>query len=178
MSRSVGGGGMNLGMPWGVFWDRALTPGPPGPQGPPGERGPEGPPGPPIFLDAIPAELAADVLLTGTGFITSILPLFIPEGRVIVTATVAVANRSENPHGVDVWMVPTPPPLAYGGPRSGHIDLGPGGYGSIALGPVAATVQPEGTTLNLVAQRDGTYPSDAVWVVEGTELANRAGATG
>lgn len=45
MARGGIGGGLNLGMPYGVGWSpyrQAVTPGPPGPQGPPGDRGEPG----------------------------------------------------------------------------------------------------------------------------------------
>jgi hypothetical protein len=118
-----------------------------------------------------------DVQLPSQGA-TQVLSLDLPAGQAIVTATVAVTNRGDNDHQVDVWFTATNPAgMNIAGPRSAQIGLAPGLDASVTLGPVVASL-PNPTTLLLIAQRDATVPSDGVWVTEGTALMNRAGATG
>lgn len=155
-------------------------PGPPGPAGAPGERGEQGPPGPPAITEVLAAELPfdGDIRLPPVGAAT-VLRLHVPPGRIVVSATVAVVNRGVNPHRVDVWMTGQPPPRLIFGARAGQAWLGPGHVASITIGPAFADVDtPDGIDGVLVAQRDGTDPDDEVWVTEGTEMLNRAGATG
>jgi len=179
------GGGLNLGLPYGVTWPRgAVTPGPPGPAGPPGppgERGPQGDPGPPgdpavadLFFAELPYD--GDVLINPTP--TNVLTLDVGPGRYMAQAAVTFANRSANPHQVNVWFTAVPPPLSIGGPRAAHLDLQPGQVETVALGPAYAVTGDRGTQAIMVAQRDTSFPADAVYAVEGTDLLNRAGATG
>lgn len=197
MSRYAGGGGFNLGQPYGLFWPRsAATPGPPGPEGPPGPAGPPGPPGekgdrgdlgdigppgPPLIAQIVAAELPFDGdVLIPAGRIGQVLTLDVPGGRAIVSASVAIANRGANPHEVDVWfgLGSTPPGgINFAGPRSAQVGIAAGAHASVSIGPLVATVAGM-VTVVLVAQRDADYPDDQVFALEGTDLTNRAGATG
>jgi len=167
-------GGLNLGTPFGVRWGG--PPGPPGPDGPPGPPGPPGPSGPPIVADVVATELAADVAIRTA--LVSVLTLAIPAGRVLVTGLVGLVNRSDNPHAIDVWLNAVPPPASFVGPRAAHVALPARGFASVGIGPVVAVVGAGGTSAVVVAQRDATFPDDEVYAIEGTELLNRAGATG
>jgi hypothetical protein len=152
-------------------------PGDPGRDGDPGRPGDIGPPGPAAVTTVFTAELeyGGDVLLP-PGRLASVLVLDVPAGRYVVSATVALSNLGQTAHHVDLWFAALPSPLNIAGPRSAQVDLPPGGYASVTLGPVAATVGP--VTLNVIGQRDATNPEDPVWVNEGTGLVNRSGATG
>ena len=187
-----GPGGLNLGLPFGVGWSRAAsTPGPPGPQGPPGDRGepgppgppgldgPQGPPGPPVLASVVADELPYDGnVLLSAGRLTQVLTIAVPPGVTLVFAAMALANRGDNPHEVDVWFGSSSPPTGgIAGPRAAQVSIPPSGHASVTLGPVVAT----GTgpaSVSLIAQRDATFPDDQVFALEGTELVNRAGATG
>jgi hypothetical protein len=192
----VSRGGLNLGMPYGVFWNRAaVTPGPPGPQGPPGERGepgppgergdigppgPQGPPGEPgasADLHVYAAELPFDGDIRLGGFATQVLSVAVPAGHYQGSANVAISNRTDTPYRVDVWFTVVGGSANIGGPRATQALVPPQSATSIALGPVFATLLND-AIVQLVAQRD-PLPQDAdVWVTEGTDLMNRAGATG
>ena len=196
MSRGVGGG-YNLGSPFGVFWPRgiAATPGPPGPQGPPGERGEPGPPGdrgepgppgergepgPPgasADLHAYAAEIpfAGDVRVSSV--ITSVLSLPIPAGTYQASANVAISNRTDTAYRVVVWVTMLGGSPNMSGPRAVEATLPPQSSTSVALGPVLITIA-GAATVQLLAQRDGTPGAVEVWITEGTDLSNRAGATG
>lgn len=181
-------------MPFGVFWGpqggSATTPGPPGPQGPPGERGEPGPPGekgeqgevgPPAITVVYTAELPydGDVQLSPQGFITEVLSLGVPGGAYVVTASMGLANREADPLDVVVYATSVPPPLQFAGPRSGQATIPPGGAVTVTLGPFVAEVQAAGVVATLVAQRaPGPAGGGGVWATEGTQLGNRAGATG
>ena len=180
-------GGRNLGLPYGVGW---LGPqGPPGEPGPPGDRGEPGPPGdrgepgepgPPAITDIYAAELifGQDIQLPAVG-LASVLSLELPEGRFVVSGAAAVVNAGANPHTVELWFSPSAtPPLSAAGPRAAQVQLAPGAAATVSLGPVLVLIGPAGLPFDLVARRDGTYPADAVTVREGTEMSNRAGATG
>jgi hypothetical protein len=197
------GGGRNLGTPGGVGQLRlASTPGPPGPQGPQGERGepgppgdrgdpgppgdrgdpgPPGPPGDPAVTQALAVELTfgQDILLPA-GRLQSVLALAVPAGRWFVSASATLENRSTTDfHEVDLWFAALPPPQnGVVGPRACHARMPPGGYITVALGPVVADLGTLPASVQLLAQRDPDVPADEVWVVEGTGLVNRAGATG
>jgi hypothetical protein len=184
------GGGLNLGMPYGVAFPRGAStpgpPGPPGPQGPPGERGPQGdpgpigpqgPPGPPAISTLYTAELdyQADVRINPTP--TEILRLSLPPGRYAITATVLIANRSTTRTvTTDVWATALPSALAIWGPRAASLTLGPGGAASLPLGPMAAEFDRpvDGT---LVARHGGDLSLDELWVLADGIVASRAGAT-
>jgi hypothetical protein len=187
---------MNLGMPFGVFWSRpgfASTPGPPGPQGPPGPPGEPGPPGPsgppgdqgPPGLDATTdvhaIELADenDVQLSWQGFISGVLSMGLPAGRFVVTATVALENRTDNAVDVAVWGTSIPPPTSLGGTRSAQVTLEPGAATSVTLGPFVIVVGLGGVVGWLNAQRSvGASDDGGVWATAATRLGFRAGATG
>lgn len=182
-----GAGGLNLGVPYGVTFPRSSTPGPPGPpgpEGPPGapgrdgDPGPPGPPGPAAVADLYFAELPYDGDVLVGYFATSVLALDLGPGRYMASACVTLANRSANPHSVNVWFTGVPPPDVFGGPRAVHVDLGAGQAASVNLGPAYAVAGVRGTQAIAVAQRDSAYPDDPVYAVEGTDLLNRAGATG
>jgi hypothetical protein len=186
---SRGGGGLNLGLPHGVYWQRstAATPGPPGPQGPQGERGERGDQGPqgergPIGPAAVTSYFAGELPHGGnillTGFLQAAFGVDVPAGAYEVNATASLANLGANPHRVDVWFGVDPPPTFFAGPRSGQVTLGPGEYASVQIGPATATVGPAGLTVFLVVQRDNLNPEDAVWLEADTGLMTRGGATG
>jgi hypothetical protein len=118
-----------------------------------------------------------DVLLT-PGQLRPVLALTVPGGQWVATATVALVNRGANAHAVDVWVAAVPPPQSLAGPRAAHATVGPGQAVSVSVGPLVAMVGPLGTAATLIAQRDPNNPEDEVWAVEGTDLMNRAGATG
>jgi Collagen triple helix repeat (20 copies) len=191
---------MNLGTPQGVVYPRAVgaipgPPGPPGPQGPPGpagEKGDRGDPGlkgdpgdkgdqgDPSITQALAAELmfGQDILLPPNR-LQSVIALTLPPGQWFVSAVAALENRGTDFHEVDLWFAAIPPPSGgVVGPRASHARLPAGGYSSVALGPVVA-ISTATSVVSLLAQRDDdTPPGDQVWVVEGTGLVNRAGATG
>lgn len=139
-----------------------------------------GPPGPPAVTDVYAVELpfAGDVLLSPLGFITLVVELGLPGGRFVVSATAAVENRGANPHDVVVWMNSVPPPISFAGTRSAQVTLEPGAAMSVTLGPFVAEIGLTGVLASLNGQRDSSYPEDQVWILEGTRLSNRAGATG
>lgn len=179
-----GGGGLNLGMPYGAMgWIRGVTPGPPGPQGPPGDRGepgppgPQGPPGATADLTAYAAELPFDGDIRVSSVITSVLSVAVPAGTYQASANVAISNRTDTAYRVVVWvtMLGGSPNMA--GPRAVEAWLPPQSASSVALGPVLINVAGV-STVQLLAQRDGLTPPDEVWITEGTDLNNRAGATG
>lgn len=195
------GGGYYLGSPHALVRPPASgTPGPPGPQGPPGppgERGEPGPPGPPgdrgdigppgepgpptiAQVYAVELTFGQDVRLP-PGQLAPILAIDVPAAsRWIVTAAATVENRGTEYHSVDLWFAAFPP-VQQGvvGPRAAHVRLPPGGESTVSLGPVLATSGAAAATLQLLAQRDADVPpGDQVWIVEGTGLVNRAGATG
>lgn len=187
-----GGGGLNLGQPYGVFWPRpaTTTPGPPGPQGPPGppgdkgdpgEKGDPGDPGPPALTDLHYVELPdeADVQLSAQGFVTGVLSMGLPPGRFVITATVALENRTAGPVDVAVWGTSVPPPTSLGGTRSAQMTVPAGGAVSVTLGPFVIEVGLGGVVGWLNAQRPAG-PSDdgGVWATAATRLGYRAGATG
>jgi len=110
---------------------------------------------------------------------TNVLTLDLGPGRYMASASVTFANRSANPHQVNVWFTAVPPPSSLGGPRAAHVDLAPGEVETVALGPAYAVTGDRGTQALVVAQRDGTAADgDIVLAVEGTDFLNRAGATG
>lgn len=194
------GAGRNLGTPGGVGrLGVASTPGPPGPQGPPGERGDPGPPGPPgergepgpPGADGLPgasadlhvyaAELPFDADIQLGAFATNVLSLQVPPGAYQASASVALANRGDNAYRVDVWMtvLGSGGATQIGGPRASQILLQPNSTATLPVGPVSGVFagdQP--ATVQLVAQRDPLPPGAQVWITEGTDLMNRAGATG
>ena len=180
-------GGINLGQP--IAYSRAVTPGPPGPpgpQGPPGERGPQGdrgepgppgPPGPSADLHVYAVELLFDGDVRINTVATEILRLDVPAGAYQASATAAVANRSDQACRVDVWFTgASPAGLTVVGPRAAQMWLEAGQIGSVSLGPVLGMLAGDATVM-LIAQRDGPGGAD-IWVTEGTDLMNRAGATG
>lgn len=190
-------GGVNLGRPFGVAFPRGVAiPGEPGPPGPTGPRGPQGEPGPTgatgatgptgpqgdtgptAVSDIYTAELypAPDVVVQ-PGRLTNVLTLALPAGRYVVTASVAVVNRGDSAHDVDLWLNAVPAPTEFAGPRSGQAALNPGRYASVTLGPVVLSVGGNGLALFVLAQRDTDAPTDEVAVTDGTQLLNRAGAT-
>jgi hypothetical protein len=186
-------GGMNLGTPFGVTWGRygsSSTPGPPGPQGPPGDRGdpgppgdrgPQGDPGPPAITQVVGVELTfgQDVLLP-PGRLQQILTMDLPAGNWLVSAGISIENQGTDFHEVDLWFASIPPPQGlFVGPRAAHTRLPAGGFTSVQLGPTIVDLGGIDVTVSLLAQRDADVPpGDQVWVVEGTGLVNRAGATG
>lgn len=189
------GGGRNLGTPGGVGQLRlASTPGPPGPQGPPGERGEPGPKGDPgdkgdlgdkgdppdLQTLAVELTFGQDILLPPAR-LRSVLSLAVPAGRWLISASATLENRSTTDfHEVDLWFAALPPPQnGVVGPRAAHARMPPGGYITVGLGPVVADLGTLPSSVQLLAQRDPDVPpGDEVWIVEGTGLVNRAGATG
>ena len=172
-------GGLNLGRPFGVAFPRGVAvPGEPGPPGPTGPTGPQGDTGPTAVSDIYTAELypAPDVVVQ-PGRLTNVLTLALPPGRYVVTASVAVVNRGDSAHEVDLWLNAIPPPTEFAGPRSGQAALDPGRYASVTIGPVVFSVGGAGLSVFILAQRDADAPSDEVAVTDGTQLLNRAGAT-
>jgi hypothetical protein len=115
------------------------------------------------------------------GRLQSVLSMDLPAGaRWIVTASATIENRGTDYHMVDLWFASFPP-VQQGvvGPRAAHVRLPPGAEATVSLGPVVATSGTDAATLQLLAQRDADVPpGDEVWIVEGTGLVNRAGATG
>ena len=118
-----------------------------------------------------------DVLLSGDR-LTAVVSLVIPAGRWVVSATVALGNRGTVAHDVDVWTGANPPPLAFAGPRSVHVTLGPGEVSSVTIGPFVIMAGPGGITGTVVAQRDPSAPGDQVFALADTGVMTRAGATG
>ena len=177
-------------MPYGVYWQRgALTPGPPGPQGPPGdrgepgppgERGPQGPQGEPgasADLHVYAAELPFDGDIRLGPFANGVLAVDVPAGVYLASANVALANRTDTAYRVAVWFTAFGGPAQVAGPRAVQAWLPPQSATSVALGPVFATFDGD-ATVQLVAQRDPLPTMADVWVTQGTDLLNRAGATG
>lgn len=186
-------GGVALG--WGPRYPGPLAPsaatpgppGPPGPQGPPGERGepgppgergPEGPPGEPAELPGL-AVFAVELPYDGDTRInptpTGVLELAIPAGTWLATASVAVSNRGTDSAQVDVWLSVVGPGGARRvlGPRAGQMHLAAGAASSVEVGPVLASIDSD-LDVVVLAQAD---PGE-LWATEGTDLMNRAGATG
>lgn len=201
MGRGGVGGGLHLGSPFGVGLIRpgAGTPGPPGPQGPPGERGepgppgdrgeagergPEGPQGPPgasADLHVYAAELPWDGDILVGAFATNVLAVQVPAGHYQASAGVCLANRSDAAYRVDVWLTAVGGGGAtrIGGPRATQVRLEPNSSASVAIGPVFGEFEGDNpVTVQLVAQRDPLPAGAQVWITEGTDLGNRAGATG
>jgi hypothetical protein len=133
--------------------------------------------GPPAIADVVAVELpfAGDVLLP-PGRLQSVLTLSVPAGRVLVSATAAIVNRGTNNHEVDLWLTAVPSAVSIAGPRAVQLTLGPGMATSVSLGPTLALVGAN-VTATLIAQRDADNADDQIWITEGTELVNRAGAT-
>lgn len=191
MAGRAGGGGLNLGQPYGVFWPRGVaTPGPPGPPGPAGPAGPHGPQGPPgekgdqgdpavtdLHVVELPDE--NDVQLSPQGFITSVVSIGLPPGRFVVTATMALENRTTAAQDVAVYGTSVPPPASLAGTRSAQVTIAAGGAVSVTLGPFVIEVGLGGVVGWLNAQRTPGQAGDGgVWATAATRLANRAGATG
>ena len=87
----------------------------------------------------------------------------------------ALANRGDVGARVDVWfgVFGSGGASRVAGPRAVQIRLEAGATTSAAIGPVFATLDSD-TIVQLVAQCD---PGAEIWVTEGTDLLNRAGAT-
>jgi len=190
------GGGHLVATPHGppIFRKRAptvTTPGPPGPQGPPGERGEPGPPGergpqgdpgeqgPPGAADlhAYAAELPFQGDIRVSSVITAVLSLPVPAGIYQASANLAISNRTDLDYQVVVWVTVLGGSPNLAGPRAVEAALPPHTSTSVALGPVLVTLQ-GAATIQLLAQRDGTAVAAEIWITEGTDLNNRAGATG
>lgn len=122
-------------------------------------------------------EFGQDVALPPQGP-AEVLHLHVPDGLCVVYATASIVNRGDTRHVVAVWLTSLPPPMGrFIGPRSGQATVEPGASASVAIGPLLADIgRPEGVDATLVAQRDGG--DGDVWVTEGTDFLNRAGATG
>ena len=164
-------------------------PGPTGPAGPPGPAGAQGPTGPtgavgeqgpPGTVTGAVTVLSGllpdggDVLVNTT--VTQILSLDLPGGTAMVTASVLLANRSDNPHEVDLWFGSVPPPTGgVSGPRATSATLPPNSLVDVSFGPVVAI---GAGTLHVVAQRDTNNPTDQVFALAASDLLNRAGTTG
>lgn len=122
-------------------------------------------------------DYAQDVLLSSDRLV-SVVSLAVPPGRWVVSATVALGNKSTNPHDVDLWVGANPPPVSFAGPRSVHVSLGAGEVTSVTIGPFVAVVGAAGLTATVVSQRDPSTPTDQVYALADTGVMTRAGATG
>jgi len=118
------------------------------------------------------AELPWDTEIPVRNAPTAVLELAVPAGAWLASASVAVVNRGGSGYRVDVWVTAT----GYGrvaGPRAAQGWLMAGEACSVTLGPVFATLTAD-TSVLVVAQTDGPE----IYITEGTDLLNRAGATG
>jgi hypothetical protein len=120
-----------------------------------------------------------DILLP-PGRLQGVLSMTLRPARWLVTATVTLENRGAATHEVDLWFSAIPPPSGgIVGPRASHAGIVAGSSITVPLGPVVAEVgNVIPISVQLLAQRDPSSPEDEVWVVEGTGVVNRAGATG
>jgi len=124
-----------------------------------------------VFAAELPFD--GDVLVNSTP--TMVLQLDIPPGRWLASATVALANYGDQGIQTDVWLTGTSSAgLTVAGPRAAQVDLPAGEVASVALGPVFVDA-PGGVSGLVIAQAE---LSGYIVAREGTELLNRAGATG
>ncbi len=121
----------------------------------------------------------ADVQLSWQGFISGVVSIGLPAGRFVVTATMALENRTTSAVDVAVWGTSVPPPSSLSGTRSAQVTLEPGAATSVTLGPFVIDVGLAGVVGWLNGARSvGTEGDGGVWATAATRLGYRAGATG